>query len=114
MHIVRWIIGATVFIALLFLSLQNSDTATLKFFNLASLSAPLVVVVFIAFASGVALGLLAGALRSSRLSRQLNRMRRDQRSPNTVTPDRSAGMAPGAAPATGAGFTHNDRLPDGL
>jgi uncharacterized integral membrane protein len=114
MHIVRWIIGATVFIALLFLSLQNSDTATLKFFNLASLSAPLVVVVFIAFASGVALGLLAGALRSSRLSRQLNRMRRDQRGPSTVTPARSAGMAPGTAPATGPGFSRSDRLPDGL
>jgi len=40
MHIVRWIAGATVFLALLFLSLQNSDTATLKFFNLASWTAP--------------------------------------------------------------------------
>ncbi len=62
MHIVRWIFGATVFLALLFLSLQNSDPAELKFFNLASLRAPLVVVVFIAFALGVAIGLLTGAL----------------------------------------------------
>ena len=114
MHIVRWIVGATVFLALLFLSLQNSDTATLKFFNLASWTAPLVVVVFIAFASGVALGLLAGALRASRLQRQINRLRREHRPPESVTPARAAGLAPGTAPASGPGFTRNDRLPDGL
>jgi lipopolysaccharide assembly protein A len=114
MQIVRWIVGATVFLALLYISLQNSDPATLKFFNLASWTAPLVVVVFLAFAAGVALGLLAGALRAARLQRQINRIRREQRSPDTVTPDRSAGMAPGTAPGTGPGFTRNDRLPDGL
>jgi uncharacterized integral membrane protein len=114
MQIVRWIIAATVFLALLFLSLQNSDPATLKFFNLASWQAPLVVVVFVAFAAGVALGLLAGALRAARLSRQIRKLRREQRSPDSLTPSRSAGMAPGTAPASGPGFTRNDRLPDGL
>jgi lipopolysaccharide assembly protein A len=110
MQIVRWIVGATVFIGLLFLSLQNSDQATLKFFSLASFQAPLIVVVFIAFAAGVALGLLAGALRAARLQRQINKLRREQRSPDTVTPPRAAG----AAPATGSGLSRNDRLPDGL
>ena len=79
MQIVRWIVGSAVFLALLFLSLQNAEPVTLKFFQLASWQAPLVFVVFIAFAAGVASGLLAGALRASRLKRQLNRLRRDQR-----------------------------------
>ena len=114
MHIVRWIVGATAFLVLLFLSLTNSEPATLRFFNIASWTAPLIVVVFIAFASGVALGLLAGALRASRLQRQINRLRREQRSPESVTPPRAAGLAPGTAPASGPGFTRNDRLPDGL
>ena len=114
MHIVRWIVGATVFIALLFLSLQNSSPVELAFFNLASFKAPLIVVVFIAFAAGVALGLLAGALRAARLQRQINKLRREQRSPDTATPPRAAGMAPGTAPATGPGFSRNDRHPDGL
>ena len=60
MQIVRWIVGATVFLALLFLSLQNSEPATLTFFNLANWRAPLVVVVFIAFVSGVAIGVVFG------------------------------------------------------
>ena len=50
--IVRWIVGAALFLALLFLSLQNSDLVTLKFFTWWSWQAPLVFVVLIAFAIG--------------------------------------------------------------
>jgi uncharacterized integral membrane protein len=111
MQTVRWIIAAVVFVALLYLSLQNSDPATLKFFNLATWQAPLVVVVFVAFAAGVALGLLAGALRASRLKRQLNRLRREGRDVGMNLP---TGAAPGTTPASGPGFTRSDRMPDGL
>ena len=76
MQVVRWIVGATLFLALLFLSLQNSDLVTLKFYQWWSWQAPLVFVVLIAFALGVAAGLLAGALRASRLKRELNRLHR--------------------------------------
>jgi putative membrane protein len=80
MHIVRWIVGAALFLALLFLSLQNSEKVTLKFYNLWDWEAPLVFVVLIAFAIGVAAGLLAGALRASKLRRQLNHLARAERS----------------------------------
>ena len=93
MGVVRWIVGATIFLALLFLSLDNADPVTLRFFRVASWQAPLVFVVFAAFAVGVALGLSAGALRASRLRRQLNRLRREPRGPAT-TPG-PHGAAPG-------------------
>jgi len=109
MHIVRWVIGATLFLALLFLSLQNSEPAELKFFNLASLRAPLVVVVFIAFAMGVAIGLLTGALRSARLSRQVSRLRREHHAERG-----SSASAPGTPPASGPGYDRVDRSHDGL
>ena len=113
MQTVRWIVACAVFVALLFLSLQNSDPATLKFFSLASWQAPLVVIVFIAFASGVAVGLLAGALRAARLKRQVQRLRREAH--GGTRKDRGAGgAAPGTAPASGIGFTRGDRLPDEL
>ena len=114
MHIVRWLIGAILFLALLFLSLQNSEPAELKFFNLVSLRAPLVVVVFAAFASGVAIGLLTGALRAARLSRQVSRLRREHhlpRDPSTVAP---GGATPGTSPASGPGYDRVDRSHDGL
>ena len=79
MHIVRWILGAALFLALLIVSLQNSEPVTLKFYYWWSWQAPLVFVVLLAFAVGVAAGLLAGAMRSARLKRQLNRLRREQR-----------------------------------
>ena len=78
MHILRWIVGATLFVALLFLSLQNSELVTLKFYQWWSWQAPLIFVVLIAFAIGVAAGLLTGAMRSARLKRQLNRLRHER------------------------------------
>jgi uncharacterized integral membrane protein len=107
MSVVRWIVVAVVFVALLFLSLQNSQTARLTFFNVAAWEAPLVVIVFIAFACGVAAGLLAGALRTARLKRQVNRIRREQRTGgDTLTAPIST--VPGTTPASGPGF---DRTP---
>ncbi len=103
MAIVRWIVVAVVFIALVYLSLLNSQPARLTFFNVAAWEAPLVVVVFIAFACGVASGLLAGALRTARLKRQLGKLRREQRSSGQGVPMPS-GSAPGTSPASGPGF----------
>src|SRR5664279_5339781 len=108
MHIVRWIVGATLFLALLFLSLQNSEPAELKFFNLASLRAPLVVVVFVAFAFGVAIGLLAGTLRSVRLKRQVNKLRREHRNLHDPSTINSGAVAPGTTPGSGPGFGRVD------
>jgi putative membrane protein len=109
MHIVRWVVGATLFLALLFLSLQNSEPAELKFFNLASLRAPLVVVVFVAFALGVAIGLLTGTLRAARLKRQVNRLRREHRAERG-----SNATAPGGPTGSGPDYDRVDRSHDGL
>jgi len=114
MQTLRWIVAATIFLALLFLSLQNSAPAELKFFTFASWQAPLVVVVFVAFASGVAIGLLAGALRASRLKRQLNKLRRDTRAGGVAAPGQAAGSVPGAAASSRPGYTGSDGLPGGL
>jgi uncharacterized integral membrane protein len=79
MHVVRWILGAVIFLALLFLSLQNAAPVELNFFGIARWSAPLVFVVFAAFAAGVAAGLLAGAIRTARVNRQLRELRKERR-----------------------------------
>jgi uncharacterized integral membrane protein len=103
MAFLRWFVVAVVFLALLYLSLQNSDKVTLTFYNLAKWEAPLVVVVFVAFACGVAAGLLAGALRATRLKRQLNRLRREHRAGGEPLPAATR-AAPGTTPASGPGF----------
>jgi uncharacterized integral membrane protein len=115
MRIVRWIVGATLFLALLVLSLQNSEPVTLKFYHWWSWQAPLIFVVLAAFATGVAAGLLAGAVRTTRLSRQLHRLRRETRERDTLPkPDWARpGTVPGTAPASGPGFERADRPGDG-
>jgi putative membrane protein len=97
MSVVRWIIGATVFLALLFLSLDNAQSVTLRFFRVTEWQAPLVFVVFCAFALGVALGLMAGVLRTARVKRQLSQLRREQRAAEATVPA-PHGAAPDRAP----------------
>ena len=102
MQIVRWIVGVVVFLALLFLSLQNAEQVRLRFFNLMTFEAPLIFVVLVAFATGVAAGLLAGAVKVARLKGQLNRLRRENR--RAGEPPAPHGAAPGTTPASGPGF----------
>jgi uncharacterized integral membrane protein len=102
MQIIRWIIGVILFLALLLLSIQNAEQVKLRFFNLMSIEAPLIFVVLVVFACGVAAGLLAGALKVARLKRQLNRIRREQR--RTSEAPAPHGAVPGVAPASGPGF----------
>ena len=96
MQVVRWIVGVTLFLALLFLSLQNSELVTLKFYHWWSWQAPLIFIVFLAFALGVGAGLVAGALRAARLKRQLATLKRGQFRRETPRPtDGLSGAAPG-------------------
>jgi uncharacterized integral membrane protein len=111
MRVLRWVVGSTLFLALLFLSLQNSELVTLKFYHWWSWQAPLIFVVLIAFALGAAAGLLAGAVRSTRLSRQLGRLRREHRAgADAPSADWArTGTVPGTTPGSGPGFEPVDR-----
>ncbi|HET6801038.1 MAG TPA: LapA family protein [Casimicrobiaceae bacterium] len=102
MTVLRWILISVVFLALLFISLQNADPVTVRVFTFYSWQAPLVFVVLIAFAAGVALGLLAAALKVARLKRQVSKLRREQRAQPTAPLTHP--QAPGTGPASGAGF----------
>jgi uncharacterized integral membrane protein len=94
----RWLIGAALFLALLFLSLDNAEVVTLKFFRVATWQAPLVFVVFVAFVAGVAIGLASGAMRNARLRRQLKRMRRDAASRDPAPPASAPAPSDGQPP----------------
>ncbi len=111
MQVLRWVVGSTLFLVLLFLSLQNSELVTVKFYHWWSWQAPLIFVVLIAFAVGATAGLLAGAVRSARLSRQLARLRREHRAGHRVPPADWArtGTEPEATPRSGRGQEPVDR-----
>jgi lipopolysaccharide assembly protein A len=79
MAFARWTVGIAVFAALLLLSLQNSDLVTVRFYQWFSWQAPLIILLLIAFATGLLAGLLAGLIRVGRLKRQLSRLRKEQR-----------------------------------
>ena len=109
MSVVRWLVGAALFLALLFLSLDNAEVVTLRFFRVATWQAPLVFVVFVTFVAGVAIGLAAGALRNARLKRQLKRMRRDAAreapapAPHGAVPAKPSAPSSGGQPPFGIG-----------
>jgi putative membrane protein len=64
-----------VFLFMFWVALKNSDTATLRLTETASLTAPLIVIVLIAFGAGVLTALLATAPRLFRLNRELRNAR---------------------------------------
>ena len=57
----------------IFFALQNAEPVTLRFYQWWRWQAPLIFMLLVAFAVGVAAGLLAGAVRSARLKRELGR-----------------------------------------
>lgn len=77
MNAARWIVGIVVFLLLLLLSLQNADLVTVRFYHWFSWQAPLIFLLLIAFAAGALAGILSGLMRSTRLKRQIARLRRD-------------------------------------
>ncbi|HEV2042506.1 MAG TPA: LapA family protein [Casimicrobiaceae bacterium] len=77
MKLARWIVGTVVFLLLLLLSLQNAELVTVRFYHWFSWQAPLIFLLLIAFAGGAVAGLLVGVVRSSRLKRQVMRLRRE-------------------------------------
>ncbi|TMG84545.1 MAG: DUF1049 domain-containing protein [Betaproteobacteria bacterium] len=48
MALLRWIVGGVLFVALLFLSLQNSELVTVRFYHWFSWQAPLIFLLLIA------------------------------------------------------------------
>lgn len=79
MAFVRWTVGVGVFAALLFLSLQNSELVTVRFYHWFSWEAPLIILLLLAFGGGLIAGLIAGLLSTARVKRQLSRLRNEQR-----------------------------------
>ena len=85
MSFVRWTIGIVLFLALLFVSLQNAELVTVRFYHWFSWEAPLIFLLLIAFALGVVAGLLAGLGRYMRVKRQLGRLRREHHEQRRVS-----------------------------
>jgi putative membrane protein len=85
MALLRWIVGGVLFLALLFLALQNSEPATLRFYHWFAWEAPLIFLLLAAFAVGVAAGLLAGLGRAARLKRQLAKLRKELKRAGVAT-----------------------------
>ena len=77
MNVARWIVGIVVFALLLLLSLQNAELVTVRFYHWFSWQAPLIFLLLIAFACGAVAGILAGLVRTTRLKRQVMRLRRE-------------------------------------
>jgi putative membrane protein len=77
MNVARWIVGTIVFLLLLLLSLQNADLVTVRFYHWFSWQAPLIFLLLIAFATGAFAGVVAGLVRTTRLKRQIARLRRE-------------------------------------
>jgi uncharacterized integral membrane protein len=102
MNIVRWVVGVAIFLAVLLLSFDNAEQVTLRLFGFGSWQAPLIFVVFCAFALGVTSGLLAGVFRVARVKRELKKARKALRAYETA-PAASTASFPADTPTAPSG-----------
>ncbi|HNQ03740.1 MAG TPA: LapA family protein [Thiobacillaceae bacterium] len=70
------ILKLTLFLLLLGLAVRNSDLVTVHYFLGMAWQAPLALVIFVAFAIGLVLGLLACSVRLLRYQRELRSLRK--------------------------------------
>ena len=97
MRYVGWIIKVRVFVLLLTLAMQNSDSVTLNLFMGHTWQAPLILVLLVFFAVGAAAGLSAGFFYSLKLRRELTQLKKElrarQQTPGQVVNDPSESVA---------------------
>jgi uncharacterized integral membrane protein len=76
MRIVTWTIRLAVFLFLVALAARNTDPVTVRFYFDLALQAPLIVILFAAFAAGAAFGVLALLATLMRQRRQISELKR--------------------------------------
>ncbi len=79
MRYLGWLIKFLVFVLLLTLAMQNSAVTQFHLFMGQSVEAPLILILLVFFAIGVATGLSAGFFYSLRLRRELTALKKELR-----------------------------------
>lgn len=75
MKVLVWLVRGIVFIAVFGLAVKNSGPVDLRFYLDSAWQAPLSVVILVAFAAGVAVGLTAAMVLVVRQGREIRRLR---------------------------------------
>lgn len=75
MRTLIWAFWSVVFLVLFWVALKNADPVTLRLTTGTEITAPLIIVLLITFASGLILGMLAASPRLFRQGREIKRLR---------------------------------------
>jgi lipopolysaccharide assembly protein A len=92
MRVVGWFIWSLLFVLFFWVALKNADPVMLRLTAENAVSAPLVIIMLVAFAAGLLVGLLVSATRLFRQGREIKRLKstvdaQAQRlNPTTITP----------------------------
>ena len=86
MRIVTWTIRLVLFLLLVALAAKNIEPVTLRFYFDRTLQAPLIVLLFAAFAFGTAFGVLALLTTLLRQRREISTLRKSQAPPADLPP----------------------------
>ncbi len=93
LRVITWILRILLFLVVVSFAVGNQDLVTVRYFMDHTWQAPLVLVLFMAFAVGAALGLLAIVPTMLRQRRRIARLTREaaarQREPHPVPPERT-------------------------
>jgi uncharacterized integral membrane protein len=109
MRLLTWIFRLGLFLVMMGFALSNTDTATLRFFGIPEFEwrAPMVLFLFLFFAAGALVGVIATMPLVIRQRRDIGRLRRDADAASKAAARAAADAAPPAdaarLPVPGAG-----------
>jgi putative membrane protein len=90
MRYLRWILWILLFVLLFGFALKNTDAVVVRYFLGWEWRPPLSLALFVFFAAGVVLGVLAGTVALYRQRRELVELRREQRARQAASQTRDA------------------------
>jgi lipopolysaccharide assembly protein A len=90
MRYLRWILWILVFVLLFGFALKNTDAVVVRYFLGWEWRPPLSLALFVFFAAGAVLGVLAGTVALYRQRRELVELRREQRATQAASQTQDA------------------------
>jgi uncharacterized integral membrane protein len=113
MHLLTWLFRIGLFLVMMGFALSNTDTATLRFFGIPEFEwrAPMVLFLFLFFAAGALIGVIATMPLVLRQRRSIGRLKREAEAAVRAASKSAADVAP---PADAARPTAGGAGPRGI
>jgi lipopolysaccharide assembly protein A len=100
MRVLAWLFWLLIFVLCFWVALKNADPVILRLTNESAVSAPLVIVILVAFVLGLIVGMVTASARVFRQGREIKRLKDELRQTTQANTKDIGPMTPPDVPST--------------